>query len=127
MILPGLPRPPTDRKLSIVGWALCFIPGAGPGTTRFGWQEWPIILHRSSNFQPRFRLYIWPKIIVADARDGMEYPMLTLDGGFDLTIATCSFMKLVTCGSSNAENNETYRAMMDEGFTSSLPHGMAKR
>ena len=30
-----------------------------------------------------FGMYGYPKIIVADARDGMEYPMLTLDGGGD--------------------------------------------
>ncbi len=34
-------------------------------------------------FSEDFSDYIWPKIIVADARDGMEYPMLTLDGGYD--------------------------------------------
>ncbi|HMC98186.1 MAG TPA: hypothetical protein VKG92_11060, partial [Flavobacteriales bacterium] len=28
-----------------------------------------------------FGMYVYPKMIVADARDGMEYPMLTLDGG----------------------------------------------
>ena len=26
-------------------------------------------------------MYVYPKMVVADARDGMEYPMLTLDGG----------------------------------------------
>ena len=30
-----------------------------------------------------FGMYGYPKMIVADAQDGMEYPMLTLDGGFD--------------------------------------------
>ena len=28
-------------------------------------------------------MYAYPKMIVADAQDGMEYPMLTLDGGED--------------------------------------------
>src|SRR5439155_2836980 len=28
-----------------------------------------------------FGMYAWPKITVADAADGMEYPMLTLCGG----------------------------------------------
>ena len=30
-----------------------------------------------------FGEYTYPKMIVVDARDGMEYPMLTLDGGRD--------------------------------------------
>ncbi|MBC8047659.1 MAG: M1 family peptidase, partial [Fimbriimonadaceae bacterium] len=68
-----------------------------------------------------FGNYIYPKIIVADARDGMEYPMLTLDGGFDpyyrdLFIHEIShqwFFAMVG-------NNETYRAALDEGFTQFL-------
>ena len=28
-------------------------------------------------------MYVYNKIIVADARDGMEYPMITLDSGSD--------------------------------------------
>ena len=28
-------------------------------------------------------MYIYHKMIVTDARDGMEYPMVTLDSGFD--------------------------------------------
>lgn len=65
--------------------------------------------------------YIWPKIIVADARDGMEYPMLTLDGGFDPSyrnlfaheVGHMWFFGMVG-------NNETYRASLDEGFTQFL-------
>ncbi|MBC8172309.1 MAG: M1 family peptidase, partial [Chitinophagales bacterium] len=68
-----------------------------------------------------FGEYIYPKIIVADARDGMEYPMLTLDGGFDpyyrdLLIHEVGhqwFFAMVG-------NNETYRASLDEGFTQFL-------
>ncbi|GAB4379781.1 MAG: hypothetical protein Kow0075_10660 [Salibacteraceae bacterium] len=62
--------------------------------------------------------YEYPKMIVADARDGMEYPMLTLDGGgdpgyrslFAHEIAHNWFFGMVG-------NNETYRALLDEGFT----------
>jgi hypothetical protein len=62
--------------------------------------------------------YAWPKIIVCDARDGMEYPMLTMDGGSDPgyrdllshEIAHQWFYGMVG-------NNETYRAMLDEGFS----------
>lgn len=65
--------------------------------------------------------YIYPKMIVADARDGMEYPMLTLDGGlspgyyglFAHEIGHNWFFGMVG-------NNETYRASLDEGFTQFL-------
>jgi hypothetical protein len=66
-------------------------------------------------------MYQYPKIIVADARDGMEYPMLTLDGGFDPDYRSLFahevghnwFFGMVG-------NNETYRAALDEGFTQFL-------
>jgi hypothetical protein len=62
--------------------------------------------------------YHYPKMICADAQDGMEYPMLTLDGGFDpgyrdLFIHEMThnwFMGMVG-------SNENYRAFLDEGFT----------
>ncbi len=65
--------------------------------------------------------YAYPKMVVADARDGMEYPMLTLDGGRDPgyrdllahEIAHNWFYGMVG-------NNETYRAALDEGFTQFL-------
>ncbi len=62
--------------------------------------------------------YAWPKIVVADARDGMEYPMLTLDGGWDPNYRTL-FMHEVAHSwfYGMVANNETYRAMLDEGFT----------
>ncbi|MFN5026182.1 MAG: M1 family metallopeptidase [Bacteroidota bacterium] len=68
-----------------------------------------------------FGMYAYPKMIVADARDGMEYPMLTLDGGlspgyyglFAHEIGHNWFFGMVG-------NNETYRASLDEGFTQFL-------
>lgn len=62
--------------------------------------------------------YAYPKMVVADAYDGMEYPMLTLDSGNDPNyrglfvheIAHNWFYGMVG-------NNETYRAMLDEGIT----------
>ena len=65
-----------------------------------------------------FGMYAWPKIIVADAKDGMEYPMLTLDNGtypqhqslLAHEVGHMWFYGMVG-------TNETYRAMMDEGFT----------
>ncbi|RYD82861.1 MAG: M1 family peptidase, partial [Sphingobacteriales bacterium] len=68
-----------------------------------------------------FGEYTWPKIVVADARDGMEYNMLTLCGGtspsytslFAHEVGHMWFYGILG-------SNETYRAMMDEGFTQFL-------
>jgi len=65
-----------------------------------------------------FGMYIYPKMVVADAQDGMEYPMLTLDGGFDPgyrdllahEVGHNWFFGMIG-------TNETYRAALDEGFT----------
>lgn len=65
-----------------------------------------------------FGMYAYPKMVVADARDGMEYPMLTLDGGLDPDyrdllaheIGHNWFFGMIG-------SNETYRAALDEGFT----------
>ena len=65
-----------------------------------------------------FGMYIWPKIVVADAKDGMEYPMLTLDGG---TYPQHQSLLAHEIGHmwfyGMLGSNETYRASMDEGFT----------
>jgi aminopeptidase N len=66
-------------------------------------------------------MYQYPKMVAADAADGMEYPMLTLDGGSDPgyrgllvhEIAHNWFYGMVG-------SNETYRAALDEGFTQFL-------
>lgn len=68
-----------------------------------------------------FGMYAYPKIVAADARDGMEYPMLTLDGGnwpghqyvIAHEVGHNWFFGMVG-------NNETYRAALDEGFTQFL-------
>ncbi|MCC6722751.1 MAG: M1 family metallopeptidase [Bacteroidia bacterium] len=68
-----------------------------------------------------FGMYEYPKIVAADARDGMEYPMITLDGGnwpghqyvIAHEIGHNWFFGMVG-------NNETYRAALDEGFTQFL-------
>jgi hypothetical protein len=65
-----------------------------------------------------FGMYEYPKMVAADANDGMEYPMITLDGGGDPDyrgllvheIAHNWFYGMIG-------NNETYRASLDEGFT----------
>jgi hypothetical protein len=68
-----------------------------------------------------FGMYAYPKMVVADARDGMEYPMITLCGGLDPDnrgliaheVGHNWFQGMVG-------SNETYRAFMDEGFTQFL-------
>lgn len=75
-----------------------------------------------------FGTYAYPKMIVADAREGMEYPMLTLDNGrspgyyglFAHEIGHNWFFGMVG-------NNETYRASLDEGFTQFLTHWSMSR
>ncbi|MCB0698370.1 MAG: M1 family metallopeptidase [Chitinophagaceae bacterium] len=72
-------------------------------------------------FSEDFGMYAYPKMVAADAADGMEYPMLTLDGGshpgykglFVHEIGHNWFYGMVG-------NNETYRASLDEGFTQFL-------
>lgn len=68
-----------------------------------------------------FGMYDWPKIIVADAKDGMEYSMLTLDNG---TYPQHQYLLSHEVGHmwfyGMVGSNETYRAFMDEGFTQFL-------
>ncbi len=68
-----------------------------------------------------FGMYDWPKIIIADAKDGMEYPMLTLDNG---TYPQHQYLLSHEVGHmwfyGMVGSNETYRAFMDEGFTQFL-------
>ena len=72
-------------------------------------------------FSEDFGMYTYHKIIVADARSGMEYPMITLDRGSDpgyrgLLIHEIAHMWFF----GQVGNNETYRAALDEGFTQFL-------
>jgi len=68
-----------------------------------------------------FSMYAWPKIIIADAKDGMEYPMLTLDNG---TYPQHQGLLAHEVGHmwfyGMLGSNETYRASLDEGFTQFL-------
>ncbi|HTA84363.1 MAG TPA: M1 family metallopeptidase [Bacteroidia bacterium] len=64
-----------------------------------------------------FGMYAYPKIIVADANDGMEYPMLTLDGGvFPGYLSTFTHEVSHNWFFGMLGSNETYRAVLDEGF-----------
>lgn len=87
-----------------------------------GWQDAASFTAKViETYSTDFGMYIYPKMIVADARDGMEYPMLTLDGGrapdyYDLIAHEVGhnwFFGMVG-------SNETYRALLDEGFTQFL-------
>lgn len=72
-------------------------------------------------YEKDFGPYIWPKVVIADARDGMEYPMLTLDDGY---YPRHQFLLAHEVGHmwyyGMVSSNETYRALLDEGFTQFL-------
>lgn len=86
------------------------------------WQTAPEYVAKIiKTFSEDFGMYEYPKMVAADADDGMEYPMLTLDGGaepdfhglFVHEIGHNWFYGMIG-------NNETYRAALDEGFTQFL-------
>ncbi len=94
-----------------------------------GWQDAAFFNSKIiETYSKEFGTYAYPKMICADARDGMEYPMLTLDGGsspgyyglFAHEIGHNWFFGMVG-------NNETYRASLDEGFTQFLTHWSMSR
>ncbi|MFN4083845.1 MAG: M1 family aminopeptidase [Bacteroidia bacterium] len=89
-----------------------------------GWQDAALFTKRVIEVYSRdFGNYIYPKMICVDARDGMEYPMLTLDGG-----RSPGYYGLIAHEVGHnwffgmVGNNETYRASLDEGFTQFLTH-----
>ena len=74
-----------------------------------------------STFSNDFGMYAYPKMVAADAQDGMEYPMLTLDGGTDPGYRGLLVHELGhNWFYGMVGNNETYRAALDEGFTQFL-------
>lgn len=84
-----------------------------------GWQTAASYTARIIEFySTHIGMYAYPKMVVADAADGMEYPMLTLDGGREPDYHSLLahevghnwFFGMVG-------SNETYRALLDEGFT----------
>ena len=68
-----------------------------------------------------FGMYVYDKIVVADASDGMEYPMLALCNGSEP-----GYRSVIAHEVGHnwyfgiVGSNETYRAAMDEGFTQLL-------
>lgn len=72
-------------------------------------------------FSEDIGMYTYHKIIVADARDGMEYPMITLDGGRDPGYRGLLAHEIGhQWFFGQVGSNETYRAALDEGFTQFL-------
>lgn len=62
--------------------------------------------------------YAHPKMVIADAQDGMEYPMITLCGGFDPDYRTLIAHEMThNWFQGMVGSNENYRAWMDEGLT----------
>ncbi len=87
-----------------------------------GWQNAPDYITKIIKaFSENIGLYRYPKIVAADAADGMEYPMITMDGG-----AEPGYRGLLVHEIGHnwfygqVGSNETYRAAMDEGFTQYL-------
>jgi aminopeptidase N len=84
-----------------------------------GWQNAPdYIASIIKTFSTDIGMYCYPKIVAADAQDGMEYPMLTLDGGSDPGYRGLLVHEIGhNWFYGQVGSNETYRAAMDEGFT----------
>lgn len=87
-----------------------------------GWQQTAAFTAKViATYSRDFGLYNYPKIVCADAADGMEYPMITLDGGY-----YPSHQSLIAHEVGHnwffgmVGSNETYRAALDEGFTQFL-------
>ncbi len=87
-----------------------------------GWQNSAdLVAEIVKTFSTDIGMFAYPKMAAADAADGMEYPMLTLDGGSEPgyrgllvhEIGHNWFYGMVG-------SNETYRAALDEGFTQFL-------
>ncbi|MDP1727848.1 MAG: M1 family aminopeptidase [Bacteroidota bacterium] len=94
-----------------------------------GWQDAAFFTSKIIETYSRdIGVYAYPKMVCADARDGMEYPMLTLDGG-----SSPGYYGLIAHEVGHnwffgmVGNNETYRASLDEGFTQFLTHWSMSR
>lgn len=94
-----------------------------------GWQNAPEYVAKIiKTFSEGIGMYGYPKIVAADAADGMEYPMLTLDGGTDPGYRGLLVHEIAhNWFYGQVGSNETYRAAMDEGFTQFLTaYGLRK-
>ena len=84
-----------------------------------GWQTAPQFIAKVLEVNSyNIGLYQYPKMICADAQDGVEYPMLTLDGGYDPEYRDLLIHEMThNWFFGMVGSNETYRAFLDEGFT----------
>jgi aminopeptidase N len=87
-----------------------------------GWQNAPLYVAKIiRTFSRDIGPYGYPKMVAADAADGMEYPMITLDGGSDPGYRSLLVHEIGhNWFYGMVGSNETYRAAMDEGFTQFL-------
>ncbi len=87
-----------------------------------GWQNAPDYISKIiKTFSEDIGMYCYPKIVAADAQDGMEYPMITLDGGSEPGYRGLFVHEIGhNWFYGQVGSNETYRAAMDEGFTQFL-------
>jgi hypothetical protein len=87
-----------------------------------GWQNGAEYVAKIiKTFSEDVGMFQYPKMVAADARDGMEYPMLTLDGGRDPDYHGLLVHEIGhNWFYGQVGNNETYRAALDEGFTQFL-------
>ena len=87
-----------------------------------GWQNAPDYMTRIIKaFSETIGMYCYPKIVAADAQDGMEYPMITMDGGSEPGYRGLLVHEIGhNWFYGQVGSNETYRAAMDEGFTQFL-------
>lgn len=87
-----------------------------------GWQDAALLaMAIVKTYSEDIGMYRYHKMIVADANSGMEYPMLTLDGGFSpyyMYVFSHEIGHNWFFG--QVGSNETYRAVLDEGFTQFL-------
>ena len=86
------------------------------------WQNAPDYISKIiKTFSETIGMYCYPKIVAADAQDGMEYPMITLDGGSEPGYRGLFVHEIGhNWFYGQVGSNETYRAAMDEGFTQFL-------
>ena len=87
-----------------------------------GWQNAPDYISKIiKTFSETIGMYCYPKIVAADAQDGMEYPMITMDGGSEPGYRSLFVHEIGhNWFYGQVGSNETYRAAMDEGFTQFL-------
>ena len=86
------------------------------------WQNAPDYINKIiKTFSQTIGMYCYPKIVAADAQDGMEYPMITMDGGSEPGYRGLFVHEIGhNWFYGQVGSNETYRAAMDEGFTQFL-------